>query len=114
MISKIHIKNGGFVALISTVLLATGVLAFSIATLASAVLYSDLVWRREIRIQVGLNLTACLDTAELMISADYFISGAVGIGEFGCTVMISNDFAGHTSAIATAGISGIAEIGKRN
>ena len=103
--------NRGIMALIATVMLATGVLAFCIATLASSVMYSDMVYRKEIRIQVGLNLRACLDTAELMLGRDDFLSGTSSIPEFGCTVHIVNDFNGNHSIDATAGLSGVKQIG---
>jgi hypothetical protein len=116
MILKTHIKynlNCGFAALISTILLAVGVATFSIVTLASAVMYSDIVYRKEIRIQVGFNLQACLDTAELMIARDYFISGTSSLLEFGCVMHVSNDFLGFTNVDATATLSGISESGHR-
>lgn len=96
-----HIRspNDGFTAAISTMIVATGLLVFTLSTLASAVAYSDMVYRREIRIQSNLNLTSCKNIAELMMKSDYYISGTTTISELGCTLHISNDFAGHIMTI---------------
>ncbi len=103
----------GFMAMISVMLLSIGILAFSISSLASATMYSDMVYRREIRIQVNANLSSCMNTAKLMIQRDYFIYGTSTLSEFGCTIHISNDFMGNTSIYAIAELSGIKEIGNR-
>ncbi len=108
-----HRNNGGFAALISVVLLATGVLAFSLATLASAVSYGDMVSRREIRIQAGLNLEVCLDTTELMIGRDYFLVGTSTLSEFGCIAFIISDMIGNYSIDASARLSGVTVNGSR-
>jgi len=106
-------STGGFAALISVVLLATGVLAFSLTTLASAVSYGDMVSRREIRIQAGLNLEACLDTTELMIGRDYFLVGTSTLSEFGCIAFIVSDMIGNYSIDASARLSGVTVNGSR-
>ncbi len=106
-------NDGGFAALISVVLLATGVLAFSLATLESAVSYLDMVSRRELRIQAGLNLEACLDTAELMISRDSFMVGTRSLQEFGCTLLIGSGAGGDYTITASATLSGITVMGNR-
>ena len=107
------IGGRGFAALISVVLLATGVLAFSLVTLESAVIYADMASKREIRIQASLNLEACLDTSQLMIGRDYFWVGTSSLPEFGCTVYVKNDFGNHYSIDATATLSGIQAMANR-
>ncbi len=82
-------------ALIAVILISTGVLVFSLATMSAAVSYSDVVSRKEIRIQAQLNAEACLDTAILMAAKDYFISGNIPIKEFGCEADFENDFEGN-------------------
>ncbi len=107
-------QNRGFTALVSTVILATGVLAFSISTLASSVMYADMVDRREIRIQTSQNLAACLDTIRLMIARDYHMSGLYTLSEFGCSVNIMNDFNGNHSVDAISELSHIKQISHVN
>jgi len=110
---KVTTKHRGFVALIATVIISMSVIAFSMVTLASAVTFSDMVLRRELRIQTKHNLVACLDYAELMIARDYFLIGTTSVKEFGCEFNVSNDFTGNTSITATATLMGIKEIGGR-
>ena len=85
----------GFIALIAIIVLATGALAFSLATMSGAVAYSDAAYRRELRIQARLNAQACLDSVSLMTGKDYFLSGQVELKEFGCIANVGNDSAGH-------------------
>ena len=99
--------------MISTMIVATGLILFSLSTLGSAVMYSDIVNRREIRTQVRLNLVSCMEIADLMISADYFLSGTTTISELGCTLHFSNDSYGHVSIGATAELNGLIEKGNR-
>ncbi|MEI6304915.1 MAG: hypothetical protein WCP09_02775 [Candidatus Taylorbacteria bacterium] len=100
-------QNRGFIAMISTMIVASGLLVFSLSTLTSAVMYLDMVNRREIRTQVELNLSSCMNIADLMIGADYFLSGTMTISELGCTLHFSNDFAGHVSVGAIAELLGV-------
>jgi len=97
----------GFIAVTAVILLAAGVMAFSLAALGSAVLYSDAVYRRELRIQANLNAESCLDTAALMAAKDYFLSGPVFISEFGCNAVISRDGIGHASITAQSSLAGV-------
>lgn len=99
--------NDGFIALIAVIMLAWGALAFSFATLASAVSYADLVNRRELRIQARFNAEACLDTVKLMLAKDFFLEGTVSVPEFGCVVQVTNDFAGSVSVNITATLEGV-------
>lgn len=97
----------GFIAVTAVILLAAGVMAFSLAALGSAVLYSDAVYRRELRIQANLNAESCLDTAALMAAKDYFLNGHIYISEFGCDAAISRDGAGNASITAQTSLAGV-------
>ena len=97
----------GFVATTAVILLATGTLAFSLVALGSAVLYADIINRRELRIQANLNAEACLDTAALMATKDYFLTGPVYISAFDCNATISRDGAGNVSVKASASLAGV-------
>jgi uncharacterized membrane protein len=98
---------GGFVATIAVVLLSTGILAFSLVTMASAISYADGIYRRELRIQTTMNAKACLDTVTLMAVKDYFIVGDIDLDEFGCQARIENDFFGNIALKVRAKLSGI-------
>ena len=121
MISRMHNYNyethiggdRGFAALISVVLLASGVLVFSLTTLVAAVTFSDMTDRREMRIQAGLNLEVCLDTTELMVERDYYYIGTSTLPEFGCTVYVSRGAQNNYSIDALAELSSIRVIGGR-
>lgn len=89
----------GFIASITVVILATGILAISFSTLAGAISYSESVYKRELRIQANLNANACLDKVTLMVAKDYFLSGEIKIQEFGCIANITNDFNGGVSFV---------------
>jgi hypothetical protein len=82
-------------------------MAFSLATLGSAVLYADSVSRRELRIQTNLNAESCLDTAALIAAKDHFLIGPVSISELGCNATISRDGAGNVSIKASARLAGV-------
>jgi hypothetical protein len=100
--------HGGFVALVAVLLIASGALAFSLMTASSAIVYADSVVQRELRIQAGLDASACLDTAILMVSKDFFLNGTADISEFGCTAEIANpDAAGAVSISVASDVSGV-------
>ncbi len=69
----------GFIALVAVLMLALGTFAFSISTIVSATLYSDMVYAREMRIQKKLDQESCQATFALMKIKDYFL-----IGESNC------------------------------
>ena len=96
-------------ALTSVILLASGTLAFSLATMSAAALYADSVMRKELRTQAALDAEACLDTAKLMAAKDYFISGTIQIRDFGCVAEFTNDLNGHISMTVSADLSGVSE-----
>jgi hypothetical protein len=90
-------------------------LAFSLIASDAAAGYSDMVDRRELRIQAGLNAEACLDTASLMLAKDFFLNGTTTVPEFGCTVNVSNDSAtGNVSMDAVAVLQGVSAYGSRD
>ncbi|MFA6459068.1 MAG: hypothetical protein WCV79_01560 [Candidatus Paceibacterota bacterium] len=91
-------REKGFSALIAVVLLASGAMAFSIATLGSAMTFADLVNKREFRIQAGLNARACLDTIRIMALKDYFLNGTLNLREFGCVANVTNNNRGVLEA----------------
>jgi len=98
----------GFMAVTAVMLLAAGTLAFSLATMSAAALYSDAIMRRELRIQAGLNVQACLDSVELMAEKDYFLTGKIGLADFGCRATITKLDSSHMSINATTTLSGVA------
>ena len=109
---KLHADNGGrnrrgFMALIAVVLLATGTLAFSLATVSAASTYADMAYRRELRIQAQLNADACLETISLMAAKDYFLNGVVRLSEFGCEAEVTNDSHGNYHIDATTRLSNV-------
>ena len=94
-------------ALIAVVLLATGTLAFSLATVSAAATYADMTYRRELRIQAQLNAEACLDSVSLMAAKDYFLNGPVHLSEFGCDAVVTNDFNGNVSLGVRTALGGV-------
>jgi len=100
----------GFIALIAVILLATGTLAFSLVTISAAISYSESVNLHELRIQAGLNVKACLDSATLMVAKDYFLNGEVELPEFGCTLTVTNDFQGHINLNVRAVFEGVGDV----
>lgn len=99
--------NRGFIALIAVVLLAFGALSFSLATLSAAVSYADSISRRELRIQTGLNVNACIDTVRLMRAKDYFLIGTTSIPEFGCVARIDERSDGSVDIDAKSTLEGV-------
>ena len=87
----------GLTALIAVILIASGLLAFSVANMESAFRYADSVNKREMRITALLEANSCLDAVELMAQKDYFMKGLFTIPEFDCTATVANDFSGHFS-----------------
>ena len=97
----------GFMAVTAVLLLASGALAFSLATMSAAALYADSVMKDELRIQAGFNAEACLDSVKLMAEKNYFISGTIVIRDFDCKAEIQNDLNGHVSIAVKAQASGV-------
>lgn len=92
----------GFIATVAVVILATGIIYFSLITLASAFAFSDFIYKKELRIQANLNSKACLDQVILMVSRDYFLSGKIKLKDFDCTLDISNNFNGTVTVVGRA------------
>lgn len=103
-----HRTTSGFIAVTAVILLAAGTLAFSLATMGAAVLYSDSVMRKELRIQAGLNVEACLDSVELMAAKDHFLGGEISFRDFGCSASVTRSDSSNLSVNATATLSGVA------
>lgn len=122
MISKRFMKNDhmnnsfnkGFIALTATMTIVAVVLTFSFIVLSSAYIFSDSIFRRELRIQTRLNLTSCLTYSKYLFANSYFINGDILIGELGCTLNITNDFAGNLIVSATSTLSGISSYAKKS
>jgi hypothetical protein len=100
-------KTRGFVATIAVVILATGCLVFSLVTLLGATSYSESIYKRELRIQAGLNASACLDLVTVMVSKDYFLSGQIEVRQFGCVVDVVNDMNGGVSFAVEAKLGSV-------
>ena len=92
----------GFIATVAVVILATGIIYFSLITLASAFAFYDFIHKKELRIQANLNSKACLDQVILMVSRDYFLSGKIKLKDFDCTLYISNNFNGTVTVVGQA------------
>jgi len=97
----------GFIALIAVIILATGTLAFSLATLTAAAAYSESVTLKELRIQARFNLAACMDTLGLMFDKDYFLNGEVSLQEFSCQAGVMNDLNGSVILDATSTLGSV-------
>ena len=103
----------GFAAFIAVVLIASGILAFSLVSISSALLYADAVNQREYRIQARLNADACLDMATLMVAKDYFMNGTTTIAKLECDISVANDFSGSVSLNVVAEFLGVKARGER-
>lgn len=100
-------ERKGFVALTTILIIVALVLNFSFVTLSSVYLYADSIFRRELRIQTRLNLSACIDYIKYTYAQDYFVYGSIKITELGCSVFVSNDFAGRIDFSATSTLSNV-------
>ncbi len=104
---KIRINHRGFIALSAVVILFAVIINFSILGLATAVVYADSVYRKELRIQSCLNADSCRQYVILMISRDYFINGQISIPEFGCNIAITNNNKGKIHFELVSKLAGI-------
>lgn len=104
---KIKWRHRGFIALTATLVIVAIVTNFSFLTLSTAVIFADSVFRKEIRIQTGLNLLSCTDLVISMFAHDYFINGNLTLSEYNCQVFADNDFAGNVTFTATSSMSNI-------
>ena len=104
----------GFIATVAVVILATGIIYFSLITLASAFAFSDFIYKKELRIQANLNSKACLDQVILMVSRDYFLSGKIKLKDFDCTLDISNNFNGTVTVVGRAIFGEVKSIFRRD
>jgi Tfp pilus assembly protein PilV len=105
--------NSGFTALIAVILIALGVLALSLTSISSALLYADSVNQREYRIQARLHALACLDATTLMAAKNYFLNGTTTIPEFGCNISVVNDFSGDITLNVIAEFLNVTAINER-
>ncbi|HTK33646.1 MAG TPA: hypothetical protein VL335_03855 [Candidatus Paceibacterota bacterium] len=104
-----HNSNSkGFIAVTAVVVIVSGILVYSVASMASVFAYSDVVLRREWRIQANFNAQACLETVALMSARDYFLEGDIKLEEFGCFAHVERDHASNTVDVRAQSIfSGI-------
>lgn len=77
----------GFGAAVALILLSTSSLAFAMLVLAASVSFSDLVFRREVRIQDRINKTACSDVSTLVKEKDSFATGTITVKDLGCSII---------------------------
>lgn len=90
------VKNKkGFTALITVILLSTGIMALSLVVMAHAVSYADMVNKREMRIRKSLALSACLNTLQIIATKDTLFIGSIVIEEFQCEGYIEKDPSGQ-------------------
>ena len=99
--------NAGFMAVISVVMLALAIQAFSVTVFATVSSYLDSVGRRELRLQTNLNADSCLDTVAIMAAKDYFIQGVLDISAFRCRATIVNYLNGSYSVDVTTELGGV-------
>ncbi len=112
--NKILTENSrGFTAVIALILIATGVMALSLASISSAYFYANSVNQREYRIQARLNVSACLDMATMIVAKDNFMNGATNIARLGCNISVANDFLGNISLNVSSEFHGIVVRGAR-
>lgn len=81
--------KSGFGAVSGVLLLSSGTLAVSLAVLGSAVSYTDVVFRRELRVQAALDRDACEESAALLKAKDVFATGLIELQEFNCSSDVS-------------------------
>ena len=79
-------NDQGFIALVSILLITSGITALSFSALSAAAAYSDSIFRREERIQHSLDLEACADSAKLIKAKDVFALGTIHLNEFDCDI----------------------------
>lgn len=90
-------KSEGFAALVAVILISSGVLALSLVSISSALMYSDSISKKEYRVQAKLNADSCMNYATLMASKDYFMNGTTTVSQFGCQIFTRNDYSGNVS-----------------
>lgn len=108
-----RLSNEGFGAMVAVVLLSFGAMAISIASTAASVDYVDSIRIRELRIQVSLNLRACLDMAEIISTKDYFVHDHLDVRELGCELNFISNSASDLSVFATSTLSAVSAYGFR-
>ncbi len=113
-IVRVPTHSSGFGATVAVLLLAFGAMALSLVSIAAAEAYSDSVMTRELRIQSGLNLEACLDVAEIISNKDYFAHDYIGVRELGCDLDFNSSSSNNLSVFATSTLSGVSAYGFRN
>jgi hypothetical protein len=87
---------------------------FSFLALSASVVFADMVFRKEVRNQVNLNLLSCFDMVAVIYSRDYFINGNIYLQDFGCKVNVSNSLSGMIEVSATSSMSNISSATKKS
>ncbi len=104
----------GFIALTAVMVMIAITAGFSFLALSTSVVFADMVFRKEVRNQVNLNLLSCIDMMATIYSRDYFISGKIYLEEFGCQVSVANNFAGMIDVSATSSLANISSATKKS
>lgn len=83
-----NMRERGFGSLVAVVLIALGGLAFSISLADSVYLYSDLISKKELRMQASVNSDSCNDVVMHELELNPFLEGEYIVSELGCEVDI--------------------------
>lgn len=112
--TKALAKKRGFIALTAVMVMIAITAGFSFLALSASVVFADMVFRKEVRNQVNLNLLSCFDMVAVIYSRDYFINGNLYLQDFGCKVNVSNSLSGMIDVSATSTMSNISSATKKS
>lgn len=91
-------QNGGFIAVVSVLLVSIGTLAIIFVSMIAVSDYSEMISLAESRYLARKYMDDCIDFSASAISADYFISGNIRYEWLYCDVSYQNDLEGLISA----------------
>jgi hypothetical protein len=94
-------KNKGFIATITVIIVCTGVLIYQYVTWSLILSYVDMIDRMALRIEAGIKAESCGHTVAVMLAKDYFLQGDIYVREFDCSAHITRDHATHHAAVST-------------
>ena len=92
-------KNNGFIATTSIVIMCMSVLAFQYVTWVLLLNYTDMVYRMEQRVEARARVESCFTSTKLILEKDYFFEGKTNIREFDCTIDVTRNHATHTATV---------------
>lgn len=97
--------NGGFIALITAVLLSAAVMAMALSGSAEIGAIFDQVNKKTYRLAATQNALSCLDQVFVELAHDYFysISSAVQYPDKQCSIISVNAIASSTKSVVVTG-----------